>query len=378
MRKVYCTDFRVLVTFPRDSGNGFIKRSFFETIQTLQGFAGQRLSLSALSVPLLPQPHIEDLKKVGRPAVLMCFIPALLEIAGVVLLAPRLLGISLLDAAVMGTVLAAVSPAVIVPQMIKLIEKRYGTEKGIPQLIMAGASVDDVFVIVLFTSLLGFAGGQGITAGSLLRVPVSVATGIAAGMACGLCATALFKRIHMRDTVKVLILLGASFAMVALEKAAGDKLAFSGLLAVMGMGVTVLKTNAPVAKRISSKFSKLWVAAEIWLFVLVGATVNINYLLSAGLRGALLVITVLLFRMLGVWICMMGTDLSWRERIFCMIAYLPKATVQAAIGSIPLSMGLSGGEAILAVAILAILLTAPLGALGIELTYKRLLKKQQS
>lgn len=321
---------------------------------------------------------IGDLKKVGRPAVLMCFIPALFEIAGVMLLAPIFFKMPLLDAAVMGTVLAAVSPAVVVPQMIRLIEKRYGTEKGIPQLIMAGASADDVFVIVLFTSLLGFAGGQGVTAGSFLRVPVSIATGVAAGMVCGLCAAALFKRVHMRDTVKVLLLLGASFALVALEKTLDERALFSGLLAVMGMGVTLLKINAPVAKRISGKFSKLWVAAEIWLFVLVGATVNIRYLFSAGLSGMLLITAALLFRMLGVWMSTLGTDLSRKERLFCMIAYLPKATVQAAIGAIPLAMGLGSGETILAVAVLAIMLTAPLGALGIELSYKRLIQKQQS
>lgn len=318
---------------------------------------------------------IGDLKKVGRPAVLLCFAPACFEIAGMLLLAPRLLGVSLLEAAIMGSVVAAVSPAVVVPRMLKLMEEGRGTNKSIPQMIMAGASVDDVFVIVLFTSFTGLAEGGGLSPIQFAKVPVSIVLGILAGVAVGLGLSWLFKKIHIRDSAKVLILLSVSFFLVALEKAAEPYVPISGLLAVMAAGAALLRTYPVLAGRMSAKFSKLWVAAEILLFVLVGATVDLQYALAAGGKAVLLLVAVLLFRMAGVFICLIKTRLNLKERLFCMIAYVPKATVQAAIGGIPLAMGLPCGPIVLTVAVLSILVMAPLGALGIDLTYKKLLTK---
>ena len=319
---------------------------------------------------------VEDLKKVGRAAVLMCFVPASFEILGMLALAPRILGISLLDAAIMGTVVAAVSPAVIVPKMLKLMEERYGTGESIPQLIMAGASVDDVFVIVLFTSFTGLAQGGTASALDLLRIPTSIVLGLAAGAICGLLLALAFRRIHMRDSAKVIIILSISFLLVTLEHSLSGALGFSGLLAVMGMGIALQRRRGEVAARLSAKYSKLWVAAELLLFVLVGATVDVGYALASGGAAVLLIFGVLVFRMAGVFLCLLGTSLDRRERLFCMIAYMPKATVQAAIGAIPLSMGLACGQIVLTVAVLSILITAPLGSFLIERTYKKLLKPQ--
>ena len=320
---------------------------------------------------------VEDLKKVGRAAVLMCFVPASFEILGMLALAPRILGISLLDAAIMGTVVAAVSPAVIVPKMLKLMEERYGTGESIPQLIMAGASVDDVFVIVLFTSFTGLAQGGTASALDLLRIPTSIVLGLAAGALCGLLLALAFRRIHMRDSAKVIIILSISFLLVTLEHSLSGALGFSGLLAVMGMGIALQRCRGEVAARLSAKYSKLWVAAELLLFVLVGATVDVGYALASGGAAVLLIFGVLVFRMAGVFLCLLGTSLDRRERLFCMIAYMPKATVQAAIGAIPLSMGLACGQIVLTVAVLSILITAPLGSFLIERTYKKLLKPQE-
>lgn len=320
---------------------------------------------------------VEDLKKVGRAAVLMCFVPASFEILGMLALAPRILGISLLDAAIMGTVVAAVSPAVIVPKMLKLMEERYGTGESIPQLIMAGASVDDVFVIVLFTSFTGLAQGGTASALDLLRIPTSIVLGLAAGALCGLLLALTFRRIHMRDSAKVIIILSISFLLVTLEHSLSGALGFSGLLAVMGMGIALQRRRGEVAARLSAKYSKLWVAAELLLFVLVGATVDVGYALASGGAAVLLIFGVLVFRMAGVFLCLLGTSLDRRERLFCMIAYMPKATVQAAIGAIPLSMGLACGQIVLTVAVLSILITAPLGSFLIERTYKKLLKPQE-
>lgn len=317
---------------------------------------------------------IRDLKKVGRPALLMCFVPACFEIAGMVLIAPKLLGISVLDAAIMGAVVGAVSPAVIVPKMLHLMETRYGTAQSIPQLIMAGASVDDVFVIVLFTAFTGLAQGQTLSPLSFVQIPVSIVTGLAAGIGLGLILAVFFKTVHLRDSVKVIILLSVSFLLMTLETALKGILPLSGLLAVMSMGAALQKKRFEAAKRLSGKFSKLWIAAEVLLFVLVGATVDIGYAVSAGPAVVLLVLLALMFRMLGVSCCLFKTKLLMKERLFCMIAYLPKATVQAAIGSIPLTMGLSCGKIVLTVAVLAILITAPLGAFGIDVTYRRLLR----
>ncbi|MFV0403517.1 MAG: cation:proton antiporter [Bacteroides graminisolvens] len=319
---------------------------------------------------------IKDLMKVGRPALLMCFVPACFEIAGMMLIAPPLLGISLLDAAIMGTVVAAVSPAIIVPKMLYLMDQKYGTSKSIPQLIMAGGSVDDVFVIVMFTAFTGLALGGNISAVSFLQIPVSILSGLVLGVLLGWLLTRYFKRYHMRDSVKVLIILSVSFLLVALERVLKGILPVSGLLAVMALGATLLKNYEVLALRLSAKFSKLWVGAEILLFVLVGATVDIKYAVGAGLSAVVVILFSLLFRMAGVFVCMIKTQLTLKERVFCMIAYLPKATVQAAIGSLPLAMGLPCGKIVLTVAVLAILITAPLGAFGIDMTYKRLLEKE--
>lgn len=319
---------------------------------------------------------INSLKKVGRPAILMCFLPACFEIIGMVLLAPPLLGISILDALIMGTVVAAVSPAVIVPKMLKLIETGYGKDKSIPQMIMAGASVDDVFVIVLFTSFTGLAQGESFSPISLIQVPISIILGIGLGILIGIILGFFFKKVHMRDSIKVIIILSISFLLVTLENNLKGIVPISGLIAIMSIGISLQKIRSDASKRISTKFSKLWVAAELMLFVLVGATVDIKYAFSAGIMAILLIFGVLVFRMIGVLICLIKTKLNKKERIFCMIAYCPKATVQAAIGYIPLTMGLSCGNIVLTVAVLSILITAPLGAFFIELLYKRLLKKE--
>ena len=317
---------------------------------------------------------IQDLKKVGRPAVLMCFVPACFEIMGMILLAPRLLGISVLDAAIMGAVVGAVSPAVIVPKMLNLMEKGYGVKKSIPQLILAGASVDDVFVIVLFTAFTGLAQGGTFSPASILSIPVSIGTGIAAGGLAGILLALFFQKVHIRDSAKVVILLSISFLMIELENRLKGYVPFSGLLAVMSIGIALQKKRYEAAARLSVKYSKLWVAAEVLLFVLVGATVDISYAMKAGAAAVILIFGVLIFRMAGVFFCVLGTDINRKERLFCMIAYMPKATVQAAIGGVPLAMGLGCGKIVLTVAVLAILITAPLGAFGVEQTYKRLLK----
>lgn len=316
---------------------------------------------------------INDLKKVGRPAVLMCFVPACFEILGMIVLAPRLLGISILDAAIMGAVVGAVSPAVIVPKMLKLIEEERGTKKGIPQLILAGASVDDVFVIVMFSAFTGLAQDGSISPAAFIKIPISILVGIASGLLLGYVLSRYFKRFHMRDTVKVIILLSLSFILVSLEDRFSDFIPFSALIAVMCVGIALKEKREIVAARLSMKFNKLWVCAEVLLFVLVGATVDLKYAAAAGPAAILLLAGVLLFRMAGVLFCLVKTRLNRKERVFCMIAYLPKATVQAAIGGLPLAMGLSCGNIVLTVAVLAILITAPLGAFLIDLTYRRLL-----
>lgn len=319
---------------------------------------------------------IEDLKRAGRPALLMCFLPALFEITGTVIIAPKLLGITVLEAAIIGSVIAAVSPAVVVPRMLKLIEEKRGTGKSIPQLIMAGASVDDVFVIVLFTSFLGFEKGGGLSAVKLVYVPVSIIVGIIVGLIAGYILVKFFKKFHMRDSLKVVILLSVSFLLLELEKRIGERIPFSALIAVMSIGVGILKNYDVLAKRLSAKFSKLWVAAEILLFVLVGATVDIKYAVAAGVLAVILILGALVFRMAGVYCCLLGSRLDTKERTFTMMAYTPKATVQAAIGGIPLAMGLACGELTLTVAVLSILVTAPLGAFAIDYSYKKLLKKE--
>lgn len=321
---------------------------------------------------------IRDLKRVGRPAVLMCFVPACFEIAGMVIFAPLFLGVTRMEAAVMGTVIAAVSPAVIVPKMLKLMEDGYGKHKSIPQMIMAGASVDDVFVIVLFTAFTGLAKGGSIAPIQFLTIPTSILFGLFGGLISGLLLVWIFKKVHIRDSGKVVIILSVSFLLVTAEHSLTGIIGFSGLLAVMALGATLQQKKQDLAKRLSGKFSKLWVGAEVLLFVLVGATVNINYALKAGAASVLLILCALAFRMAGVFVCVIKTSLSKRERVFCALAYMPKATVQAAIGGLPLAMGLACGNMVLTVAVLSILITAPLGAVLIDTTYQKLLDKDRA
>lgn len=319
--------------------------------------------------------NMEDLKKAGRPAVLMCFVPACVEIIGTVVLAPMLLGVTVLEAAIIGSVIAAVSPAVIVPRMIQLIEESYGKEHGIPQLILAGASVDDVFVIVVFTAFLSLASTGAISAISFLQIPVSILMGICIGAAAGGILTVFFKKIHMRDSVKILIILSVSFLLLELQNRLEGIIPVSGLLAIMSLGIVIKQTYSVLAQRLSGKYNKLWVAAEVFLFVLVGATVDLKYVADAGVFAVLLVLGALVFRMFGVALSLVKTKLTKQERLFCMIAYTPKATVQAAIGAIPFSMGLACGQTVLTVAVLSILITAPFGAICIDKMYRKLLKK---
>ena len=318
---------------------------------------------------------LSDLKKVGRPAVLMCFIPACAEILGTVLLAPVLLKVSFLEAGIIGSVIAAVSPAVIVPRMIKMIDEGYGTNKSIPQLILAGASVDDVFVIVIFTALTTLASTGTISAGSFTQIPISIALGILLGFAVGAVLVLFFQRYHMRDSVKIMIILSISFLLLEVQNRLEGTIPVSGLLAIMSMGIIIKQKYDVLASRLAIKYNKLWLAAEIFLFVLVGAVVDLKYVVSAGVASILLIVGALLFRMLGVAFSLIKTDLLKKERLFCMLAYTPKATVQAAIGAIPLSMGLDCGNTVLTVAVLAILITAPFGAVCVDNLYKRLLMK---
>ena len=313
----------------------------------------------------------------GRPAVLLCFVPASFEVLGMVLLAPRLLGVDVLDAAIMGAVVGAVSPAVIVPRMLRLMEEGYGADKGIPQMILAGASVDDVFVIVLFTSFTGMAQGGSFSLAALAGVPVSIVLGGAAGLGLGYVLAKCFTRFHLRDSAKVVVLLALAFLLVALEDAAEGVVPFSGLLAVLGTGLGLRRWRRPAAERLTAKFGKLWVAAEVMLFVLVGAEVDIGYAAAAGLAAVATVLGVLCFRAVGVLLCVAGSRLSGRERLFAVLAYLPKATVQAAIGGVPLAMGLACGQVVLTVAVVAILVTAPLGALAIDLSFRRLRRRDR-
>ena len=318
---------------------------------------------------------MSDLRKAGRPALLMCFVPATFEIAAVTYLAPLLLGVSYIEAAIMGCVLAAVSPAVIVPRMIHLMETGYGKKSRIPQIIMAGASVDDIYVIVLFTAFLGMYRGEGFSASTLVSVPVSILSGVIMGAVTGIILVSIFKRIHMRDTVKVLIILSIAFMFVSIEDFLKPFFPVSGLLAVMSLGCSILRSYEILAKRLMGKFSKIWVGAEILLFVLVGAQVDISYLAGAGISSVLLILAALSLRIIGVSLSLAGTSLSLKERLFCSIAYIPKATVQAAIGAVPLSAGVGAGNTILTVAVLAIIISAPVGAIGIDRTYTKLLSQ---
>lgn len=318
---------------------------------------------------------ISGLKKIGRPAVLMCFVPASFELIGMILLAPKLMGLTTLEAAIMGAVLAAVSPAVVVPRMVKLMDEGYGVKEGIPQLILAGASVDDVYVIVLFSTFVGMMQGEGASVLKFVNIPISIFLGIVVGLVLGVLLAHYFKKVHIRDTSKMLIILSISFLLVVFEDKLTTAITFSSLIAIMFIGVGLQKKREVVAKRLSAKYGKLWVAAEVFLFVLVGATVNISYLGKVGIRAFIVIVCALVFRMCGVFVCLLGTSLKRKERLFTMLAYTPKATVQAAIGGIPLALGFACGDTVLTVAVLAIVITAPLGAFAIDLSYKKLLKR---
>lgn len=326
--------------------------------------------------------NLNDLKKVGRPAVMMAFVPATFELLAFVIFAPMILGINRIDAAVMGAVLAAVSPAVVVPRMVMLMEEKYGTKKSIPQMILAGASCDDIYVIVLFSSFVSMAQGGQANWGDFLNIPVSIVLGVALGAIVGYLLSLFFEMAYthghyIRNTMKVILILAISFALMAIETALKPIVSVSGLLAIVSMAC-VLKIKSPVivSSRLSNKFGKLWIAAEVILFVLVGAAIDIRYTLNAGLTAVLMIFFALVIRSIGVFLCLVKTPLNGKERLFCIIAYLPKATVQAAIGSVPLAMGLPCGQIVLSVAVLAILITAPLGALGMDRTYRTLLEKE--
>lgn len=327
--------------------------------------------------------NLSDLKKVGRPAVMMACVPASCELLAFFLFAPSILGVTRVEAAVMGAVLAAVSPAVVIPRMVQLMEMKYGTAQSIPQMILAGASCDDIFVIVLFSTFVSMAQGGSAHAMDFINIPISIVLGILLGVVTGYLLSLFFETAYahkhcVRNSMKVIIVLGVSFMLMAVETWLKGIVSVSGLLAVVSMACAIkLKSTAFVSKRLSEKFGKLWLAAEVLLFVLVGAAVDIRYTLNAGLAAVLMIFVALIFRSVGVVLCLLGTSITWKERIFCMIAYLPKATVQAAIGSVPMSMGLPCGQIVLSVAVLAILITAPLGAIGMDMTYKRLLKKEE-
>lgn len=326
--------------------------------------------------------NLQDLRKVGRPAVMLSCVPASFEILGYVIFAPMILGISRLEAAVMGAVLGAVSPAVVVPRMVQLMDEKYGTEKSIPQMILAGASCDDIFVVVLFSTFVSMAQGGSVHAADFINIPVSILLGVALGAAVGWLLSLFFETAYahehcVRNSMKVILVLGVSFLLMSIETWLKGKVSVSGLLAVVSMAC-VLKIKCPVSVsgRLSEKFGKLWLAAEVILFVLVGAAVDIRYTLEAGVAAVAMIFLALLIRAIGVSLCLLGTALTQKERLFCIIAYLPKATVQAAIGSVPMAMGLSCGPIVLSVAVLAILITAPLGAIGMDRSYRKLLKKE--
>ena len=318
------------------------------------------------------------LKKIGRPALLMCFLPATFELIGIIIVAPKLMGLSFLEACVLGAVLAAVSPAVVVPRMVKLMDEGYGVKQGIPQLIRAGASVDDVYVIVLFSTFVSILQGESASVVSFVNIPVSIVLGIIIGFVIGCLLALFFKKVHIRDTSKVIIILSISLLLTVAEDNLKTAITFSALISIMFIGVGMKKQHEALAKRISAKYAKIWVGAEVFLFVLVGATVDISYLGKVGLNAIIVILSALLFRMAGVFVCLIKSRVELKERIFAMLAYTPKATVQAAIGGIPLSLGLACGDTVLTVAVLAIVLTAPLGAFAIDLSYNKLLKREET
>ncbi|MEQ0487576.1 cation:proton antiporter [Anaerococcus murdochii] len=324
---------------------------------------------------------IGDLKKVGRSAILLSFLPASFEILAYAIFVPKILDLNLIDGLLMGAVMAAVSPAIVVPRMVKLIDEGYGKDESIPQMILAGASCDDVFVLVLFSSFLSMAKGSAFSFKSLLKVPVSITLGIGFGIVIGYLLYLFFERrykngSYIRNSSKVIIILALAFLLVSLEGLVKEIIPISGLLAVIAMASSYkIKADDGVVERLSEKFAKLWIFAEILLFVLVGAEVDIKYMTRIGFIGIALIFLGLLIRSIGVFISVAGSRLSKNEKIFTILAYTPKATVQAAIGSVALANGIGSGMAILSIAVLGIIITAPLGAILIDKSYKKLLKK---
>ena len=321
---------------------------------------------------------LSDMKKIGRPAIMLCFVPATFEIVGSIILGPVCLGLSRVDSAIVGAMLAAASPAIIVPKMLWLMEEGYGVDKHIPQLIMAGASADDIYAIVMFTAFIGMSKGEGISAWTIVSIPLSIVTGLGVGIVFGVIMAKLFKLIHLRDTVKILLLFGISFLFVGCETFISKYVPFSGLLAVMALGGTILNRRASVAKRLSAKIAKIWVGAELLLFIMLGSAVEIKALLSAGIGSVLLILGALVFRSIGVIISLLGSGLSLQEIFYCDVAYFPKATVQAAVGAIPLAEGLACGMMVLTTAVLSILITAPLGAILMDVTVKKWLTRTKN
>ena len=321
---------------------------------------------------------LSDMKKIGRPAIMLCFVPATFEIVGSIILGPVCLGLSRVDSAIVGAMLAAASPAIIVPKMLWLMEEGYGVDKHIPQLIMAGASADDIYAIVMFTAFIGMSKGEGISAWTIVSIPLSIVTGLGVGIVFGVIMAQLFKLIHLRDTVKILLLFGISFLFVGCETFISKYVPFSGLLAVMALGGTILNRRASVAKRLSAKIAKIWVGAELLLFIMLGSAVEIKALLSAGIGSVLLILGALVFRSIGVIISLLGSGLSLQEIFYCDVAYFPKATVQAAVGAIPLAEGLACGMMVLTTAVLSILITAPLGAILMDVTVKKWLTRTKN
>ena len=321
---------------------------------------------------------LSDMKKIGRPAIMLCFVPATFEIVGAIVLGPVCLGLSRVDSAIVGALLGAASPAIIVPKMLWLMEEGYGVDKHIPQLIMAGASADDIYAIVMFTAFIGMSKGEGISAWTLVSIPLSIVTGLGVGIVFGIVMAQLFKLIHLRDTVKILLLFGISFLFVGCETFISKYVPFSGLLAVMALGGTILNRRASVAKRLSAKIAKIWVGAELLLFIMLGSAVEIKALLSAGIGSVLLILGALVFRSIGVIVSLLGSGLSLQEIFYCDVAYFPKATVQAAVGAIPLAEGLACGMMVLTTAVLSILITAPLGAILMDVTVKKWLTRTKN
>lgn len=317
------------------------------------------------------------LKRVGRPAILMCFVPATFEIIGFAIFGPMILNLSFVESLLIGSVLGAVSPAIVIQRMTNLIDRGIGVKKGIPQMLIAGSSADDIYCIVIFTALAGMLANNDFNALSFIKIPSSIILGIGVGIALGFIFSFLFSKMHVRDSVKLTLLIGVSFLLVFIEDLLNNSvISISSYLAVIAMGLVIFSKKQVVANRLTSKCNKIWIVAEIFLFVLVGASMKIDALANAGLSIAATIIIALLFRMLGTLFCLIKTNLNLKERLFVMLSEIPKATVQAAIGGSLIGMvGINQDYAnlVLTVSVLAIIISAPVGALAMDLSYKRLL-----